>query len=97
MTGKDKKMLKAMGSQLPAVVQIGKEGLSAAVIDSARAVLTARELIKAHVLPNAGGDTKEILHELSTMLGAELIQVIGRYGILFKKKKDKSHFAYIGK
>ena len=36
MTGKDKRTLKALASQMPSVVQIGKEGLSDAVIDSAR-------------------------------------------------------------
>ncbi|ERT58422.1 MULTISPECIES: YhbY family RNA-binding protein [Megasphaera] len=95
MTGKDKQALKALASQLPSVVQIGKEGLSNPVIDSARAALSARELIKAHVLNNAALDTKETMQTLADMLGAELVQVIGHYGVLFKKKKEKSHFAFI--
>lgn len=53
LTGKDKRTLKAMATHLPSVVQIGKDGLSDPVIDSTRAVLTARELIKIHVLNNA--------------------------------------------
>ena len=92
MKGKDKRQLKAMATNLPSVIQIGKEGLSDAVIDSARAVLTARELVKAHVLNNADLDTKETMEDLADMLGAELVQVIGHYGVLFKKKKEKSHF-----
>lgn len=95
MTGKDKRTLKALASQMPSVVQIGKEGLSDAVIDSARAAITARELIKAHVLNNADLDTKETMEELADMLGAELVQVIGHYGVLFKKKKEKSHYDFI--
>lgn len=95
MNNKDKKTLKAMASLMPSVVQIGKEGLSDAVIDSARAAITARELIKAHVLNNAGLDTKETMEDLADMLGAELVQVIGHYGVLFKKKDEKSHFDFI--
>jgi RNA-binding protein len=95
MTGKDKRQLKAMASLMPAVVQIGKDGMTDAVIDSARAAITARELIKAHVLNNANIDTKETMTELADMLGAELIQVIGHYGVLFKKKREKSHFDFI--
>lgn len=95
MIGKDKRQLKAMASQMPSVVQIGKEGLSNAVIDSARAAITARELIKIHVLNNANLDAKETAEEMANMLGAELIQVIGHYGILFKKKNEKSHFEFI--
>ena len=92
MKGKIKQKLKALGVQLSAVVQIGKEGMSDTLIDSTRKALQARELIKVHVLPNAVLDTKETIEALADMLGAEVIQVIGRYGILFKKKKEKSHF-----
>lgn len=95
MNNKDKKKLKAMASLMPSVVQIGKEGLSDAVIDSARAAITARELIKAHVLNNANLDTRETMEDLANMLGAELVQVIGHYGVLFKKKDEKSHFDFI--
>ncbi|WP_288864047.1 YhbY family RNA-binding protein [uncultured Megasphaera sp.] len=92
MKGKIKQKLKALGVQLSAVVQIGKEGMSDTLIDSTREALQARELIKVHVLPNAVLDTKETIEALADMLGAEVIQVIGRYGILFKKKKEKSRF-----
>ena len=92
MKGKIKQKLKALGVQLSAVVQIGKEGVSDTLIDSTREALEARELIKVHVLPNAVLDTKETIEALADMLGAEVIQVIGRYGILFKKKKEKSRF-----
>lgn len=95
LTSKDKRQLKALASQLPSVIQIGKEGLSNPVIDSARKVLTARELVKAHVLNNADLDTKETMEELADMLGAELVQVIGHYGVLFKKKSEKSRFEFI--
>lgn len=95
MTGKDKRQLRALASTMPSVVQIGKDGLSNAVIDSARAALMARELIKAHVLNNAGIDTQETMEDLAAMLGAELVQVIGHYGVLFKKKKEKSKFDFI--
>ena len=69
--------------------------ISDAVIDSARAAITARELIKAHVLNNANLPTKETMEDLADMLGAELIQVIGHYGVLFKKKDKKSHYEFI--
>ncbi|MCH4178672.1 MAG: YhbY family RNA-binding protein [Megasphaera sp.] len=95
MLAKDKRELKSLASQMPSVVQIGKDGLSNAVIDSARAAITARELIKAHVLNNANIDTKETMQDLADMLGAELVQVIGHYGILFKKKNEKSHYEFV--
>ena len=95
MNNKDRQQLRGMASLMPAGVQIGKDGLSDAVIDSSRAAITARELIKAHVLNNANLPTKETMEDLADMLGAELIQVIGHYGILFKKKDKKSKYEFI--
>ena len=46
MTGKQKRYLRSLAATIPPVVQIGKNGLEDSVIDSARAAITARELIK---------------------------------------------------
>ena len=46
MTGKQKRYLRSLAATMPPVVQIGKNGLENSVIDSARAALMARELIK---------------------------------------------------
>ena len=94
MNNKDKKQLKGMASLMPSVVQIGKDGLSDAVIDSAGCHYGAGT-DQAHVLNNANLPTKETMEDLADMLGAELIQVIGHYGVLFKKKDKKSHFEFI--
>ena len=61
-------------------VQIGKNGLEDSVIDSARAALMARELIKVKLHNNSPED-KTIFEELADMLGAELVQVIGFNGV----------------
>ncbi len=95
LSNKEKKVLKAAASEEPAVVQIGKLGVTNPLIDSARAALEARELIKIKVLNNAGLEVEATVQELADMLGAELVQVIGHNGVLFKKKKEKSKFAEI--
>ena len=88
MTGKQKRYLRALASTMPAVVMIGKGGLENPVIDSARAAITKRELIKVKVLNNCLEDPKEILPDLADMLGAELVQIIGHNGVLYKKAID---------
>ena len=88
MTGKQKRYLRSLAATMPAVVNIGKGGLEDAVIDSARAAITARELIKVKILNNAPiEDAEEVFAELADMLGAELVQVIGHNGVLYKAKK----------
>ena len=68
MTGKQKRYLRSLAATMPAVVQIGKNGLEDSVIDSA--------------------EDKAIFQELADMLGAELVQVIGFNGVLYKAKKE---------
>lgn len=76
MTGKQKRYLRSLAATIPPVVQIGKNGLEDSVIDSARAAITARELIKVKLHNNSPED-KTIFQDLADMLGAELVQVIG--------------------
>ena len=87
MTGKQKRYLRSLAATMPPVVQIGKNGLENSVIDSARAALMARELIKVKLHNNSPED-KTIFQELAVMLGAELVQVIGFNGVLYKAKKE---------
>ena len=87
MTGKQKRYLRSLAATIPPVVQIGKNGLEDSVIDSARAAITARELIKVKLHNNSPED-KTIFQDLAAMLGAELVQVIGFNGVLYKAKKE---------
>ena len=80
LTGKQKQYLKALAVQLPAVVQIGKD------------VLTARELIKVKINQNSNEDIKSTALYLAGHLSCEIVQIIGRNCVLFKKKEKKSHY-----
>ena len=84
---KQKRYLRSLAATMPPVVQIGKNGLENSVIDSARVALMARELIKVKLHNNSPED-KTIFQELADMLGAELVQVIGFNGVLYKAKKE---------
>ena len=87
LTSKQRAFLNSQAHPLKPIIQIGKNGLENSVIDSARAALMARELIKVKLLNNSPED-KEIFQELADMLGAELVQVIGFNGVLYKAKKE---------
>jgi RNA-binding protein len=90
LTGKQKRYLKSLGSQLDPVVQIGKAGIVQNVIGSAVDALTARELIKVRVLQNSPVEPDEAIAVLAEKIGAELVQVIGRNGLLFRQNEEKS-------
>ena len=88
LSGKQKRFLRAKGSVLDPVVQIGKGGLAATVVDSADCVLNARELIKVRVLQNCAEEPAEVIAELAEATGAHLVQVIGRNGLLFRANAE---------
>ena len=88
LTGKQKQYLKALAVQLPAVVQIGKDGMSETVIQSVDDVLTARELIKVKINQNSDEDIKSTALYLAGHLSCEIVQIIGR--TVFFQEKERS-------
>lgn len=89
LNGKQKRFLRALGSELDPVVQIGKGGVVDAVVESAKEALAARELIKVRVLQNCSEEPKDAIAKLSKAARSELVQVIGRNGLLYKKNYEK--------
>ncbi|SMC82707.1 ribosome assembly RNA-binding protein YhbY [Sporomusa malonica] len=89
LSGKQKRFLRSLGSTLDPVVQIGKGGVIDSVIESAEQVLAAREIIKVRVLQNSPEEPKAAIAALARATGAELVQVIGRNGLLYKKNEEK--------
>ncbi|WP_425060638.1 RNA-binding protein [Sporomusa carbonis] len=90
LTGKQKRFLRALGSTLDPVVQIGKGGIVNTVVESAAQALAAREIIKVRVLQNSPEEPKAAITALAQATGAELVQVIGRNGLLYKRNEEKS-------
>ena len=88
LTGKQKSYLRSLGSTMDPVVQIGKTGVSGTLLDSTKQALVARELIKIKVLQNCAEEPKVALEELASAADAELVQVIGRMGLLYKRNRD---------
>jgi len=72
-----------------AVVMIGKEGVSPTVVASAREAIKRRELIKVRVLQNAPDEPEDAITVLAERADANLVQVIGRNGLLFRRNFDK--------
>ena len=89
LTGKQKSCLRSMGMTLDPVVMIGKEGVTPTVVQSAAEVIKKRELIKVRVLQNCMEEPKDAITTLAERTDANLVQVIGHNGLLFKRNFDK--------
>ena len=89
LSSKQIRKLRSLGMTEEAVVMIGKEGVSPAVVASAREAIKKRELIKVRVLQNAPEEPADAITMLAARADANLVQVIGRNGLLFKRNFDK--------
>ena len=90
ITTKQRAFLRGLGNALDPVAQVGKDGLNENLITSVQLLLQARELVKIKVLKNCEMSAREIADNLSSMLNAEIVQVIGSIFILYKKSTKKN-------
>ena len=92
LKGKQKQYLKSIAVNMPAVVQIGKEGLTDTVIQSAEDAIKARELIKIKINQNSIEEIDDTARVLEEALNCEIVQIIGHNCVLFRQKEEKSHY-----
>ena len=89
LTGKQKSFLRSMGQKLEPVVMIGKDGVTPTVVQSSREVIKKRELIKVRVLQNSLEEPADAIRMLAERADVNLVQIIGRNGLLFKRNFEK--------
>ncbi|MFM9413224.1 ribosome assembly RNA-binding protein YhbY [Peptococcus simiae] len=80
--------LRKMAQALKGQVQVGKSGITEGTLVNLNESLKAHELVKITVLKNATDNTKEVAQALAQATGADIVQVIGRQIVLFKRNPD---------
>ena len=91
LTGKQRRALRAMGHHMEPVVIVGQSGVTEGVIGAVTQALNDHELIKVKI--NEGPETRqEAAARMAEGAGAELVQLLGRTALLFKKKAEDSEF-----
>lgn len=89
MTGKERAAFRAKANGLEPLFQVGKGGMSDALIKQTDDALRARELIKVKVLLESSPITpRETADELAAATGAEVIQVIGGVIVLYRESPE---------
>ncbi|NMD38757.1 MAG: YhbY family RNA-binding protein [Christensenellaceae bacterium] len=88
MTSKQRAKLRKLGNTMEAIIFIGVNGITDAVVKETYDALEKRELIKCSVQENSSLDAKEACNELCEKVYAEPIQVIGRKFILYKESRN---------
>ncbi len=89
MTSKERAVLKARAMKIDSIFQIGKSSLSPAQVEAIRSALQARELIKVSVLKNCADDPAELAEVIAQRTGSQVVQVIGKKIVLYKKNAKR--------
>jgi RNA-binding protein len=91
LTGKQRRALRAKGHHLEPIVIVGQSGVTEGILSALSQALQDHELIKVKV--NEGPETRhEAAQRMAEGTGAELVQLLGRTVLLFKKREEDSEF-----
>ena len=95
-TSKERSNLRSMAQTIEPIGQVGKGGISDNSVEFISEALDKRELVKISVLNNTDDDAKTIADELSRLLNAEVVCVIGHKIVLYRRsnKKGVVHIKY---
>jgi RNA-binding protein len=85
MSSKVRQQMKAKAHKLNPIVLIGHQGLTAAVNNEIDRGLYDHELIKIKINVEDREARKEILEQISKVHKAELIQRVGKVGVIYRK------------
>jgi len=91
LTPKQRAYLRGLAVNEPAVMQIGKDGITDNLKKTVSDALEARELVKLTVLPASGLEPREALEALAEAEGAAPVCATGRKIVLFRRAKEEKH------
>ena len=86
---KQRAYLKSLAHPLKACFQIGKDGLSENLRTDVLHYLNKHELIKISILKNCALNIKEAALDIASLTNSELIQIIGRNIVFYRKSKKQ--------
>ena len=89
MTSKQRAYLKSLAMTMDPVIHVGKSSVTPELITSVDEAIDKRELIKLAVLKNCMDDPKEIANVIAERTHSQVVQVIGKKIVLYRKNKDK--------
>ena len=96
MTTKERAFLKGLAQTIDPVLSLGKASLTPEFVEATAEALKARELIKVNVLKNCIDDPGTLAITLGERTRSEVVQVIGRKIVLYKRNQDNIKIVFPG-
>ena len=91
-TGALRRKLRAHGHALNPLVQIGKSGITKGVLAQIAQALHDHELVKVRIATECPVDRFAVADELAQQPGTQVVQVIGRTVLTYKRHPKKPRF-----
>jgi RNA-binding protein len=89
LTGKQRRFLRARGHTLSPALQVGKEGVSEAVVAALDEALLTHELVKVKLGQHAVDDRNEAAAALAEKSASQIAQVLGNTILLYRRHPEK--------
>lgn len=87
-----RRALRAAGHHLSPVVQVGKDGVTPAVVEQLVEALAVHELVKVKVGTESPEDRFEAAERLGQEAGAQIAQILGRTVLAYRRHPEKPRF-----
>lgn len=89
LSSRQRAYLKSLAHPMKPVLQVGKDGITPAVVQGLTDLFGTRELLKVRVLESAPGKAADLGAAMAGRLaGTHLVQVIGRTAVLYRRHPD---------
>jgi RNA-binding protein len=89
LSGKQRRYLRSLGHALKPVVQVGRGGLTEAVIGAIAQALDVHELVKIKVGSASDLERQEAADQAASATGAEVAQVLGNTVLLYRRHPER--------
>lgn len=88
LTGQQRKYLRSLAHALQPVCYVGKNGLSAPLVESVRMALSDHELVKIKFNDHKE-EKKSLAAQLEELTDSNLVGLIGNIAILYRQQPDE--------
>lgn len=89
LTGKQRRYLRGLGNQLQPVVWVGVKGVNEGVRVAIASAFEHADLLKIKLQEGFAGDRHETAQQLAHASNAELVQVLGKTILLYRRHAEK--------
>lgn len=90
LSTKQKQFLKGLAHSLSPLVQIGKEGVTAGIIEATKKELQHHELIKVKIGSNSSSEKGETSLAIAESTESAMVQLIGKTIVLYKANPKRA-------